>query len=125
MSGTATRLIFVIEDDEAVRASTRSLLEAQGYAVREFASAEGLLETGDCRQADCLVLDDNLPGLSGMELIEQLRAQGVRVPAIIVTANGRQIVARAARAGVAAVLRKPLAADGLLQWLEQIFAGKP
>jgi two-component system response regulator FixJ len=119
--GAEQRLVFIVEDDAAVRASTRVLLEASGYVVRDFSSAEQLLDVGDLSQAGCIVLDYNLPGMSGIELLESLRAQGDRTPAIIVSSNGKQIVQRAARAGVAAVLRKPITADALTQWLDQIF----
>jgi FixJ family two-component response regulator len=116
------RLIFIVEDDEAVRASMRVLLEASGYAVRDFANAEDLLAAGTVHQADCIILDYNLSGMSGMDMIEILRAQNVQIPAIMVSSNGKPLVARAAAAGVAAMLRKPMAADALTQWLEQIFA---
>ena len=115
------RLVFVVEDDAVVRASTRVLLEASGYTICEFISAEQLLAAGNAQEAGCIVLDYNLSGMSGMDMMEALRAQGVRTPAIIVSSNGKDLVARAAKAGVAAVLRKPMAADALLQWLEQIF----
>jgi two-component system response regulator FixJ len=115
------RLIFIVEDDDAVRASMRVLLEASGYTVRDFASSEQLLGVGNIGDADCIVMDHNLPGMSGIELIESLRAQGDRTPAIMVSAIGRQLIQRATKAGVAAVLRKPMAADALIQWLEQIF----
>ena len=114
-------LVFVVEDDEEVRVSTRTLLEASGYAVREFASGEELIAAGDADTAGCIVLDQNLSGMSGLDLIRQLRAQGVLVPAIMVSSNGRQLIAAANRAGIAAVLRKPISAEALEQWLEQIF----
>ena len=58
-------LVFVVEDDDEVRISTRTLLEALGYAVREFASGEELIACGDAATAGCIVLDYNLPGMSG------------------------------------------------------------
>ena len=122
MVNVEKRQIFVVEDDEAVRASTRTLLEAQGYRVREFADAETFLQLTDGRDADCLVLDHNLSGMSGLDLIVMLRASGVTTPAIIMSGDGRPILDRAAREGVHAVLRKPLAADALLGWLAQIFS---
>ncbi len=117
-------LVFVVEDDDEVRISTRTLLEALGYAVREFASGEELIACGDAATAGCIVLDYNLPGMSGLEMIRQLRAQKVQTPAILVSGNGRQLVQAAARAGIAAVLRKPLSAEALEQWLEEIFAAR-
>jgi CheY-like chemotaxis protein len=69
-------------------------------------------------------MDYQLPGLSGLDLLDRLRARGFRAPAIIVSANGFHLQSRAAQLGVVAVLRKPLAADALCQWLEQIFSEK-
>lgn len=116
------RRILVVEDDEAVRASTCTLLEAQGFGVRPFADAESFLAATDGRDADCIVLDLNLAGLSGLDLIENLRSRGVTTPVIVVSGNGRRLEARAAKSGIAAFLRKPLAADDLLHWLERIFS---
>lgn len=117
------RRILVVEDDEAVRASTRTLLEAQGFLVRDFADAESFLAATDGRDADCIVLDHNLAGMSGLDLIAVLRARGVTTPVVIVSGNGKPLLTRAAKEGIHAVLRKPLAADALLSWLEQIFSG--
>lgn len=119
-----TRQIFVVEDDEAVRASTKALLEAQGYLVRDFADAETFLLVTDGRDADCIVLDHNLSGMSGLDLISILRAWGITTPAVIISGDARPILDRAVKEGVDAVLRKPLAADALLGWLAQIFLEK-
>jgi two-component system response regulator FixJ len=116
------KLVFIIEDDEEVRASTRALLEAWGYAVREFASAEDVIGSGDAGRAGCIVLDYNLSGMTGLDLVKQLRTQGIETPAIMVSGNGKQLVTAASKAGIAAVLRKPLSAEALEQWLEQVFS---
>ena len=123
MSDAQKHLVFVVEDDEEVRISTRALLEAWGYAVREFASGEEVIAASDTGTAGCIVLDHNLSGMTGLELIRRLRADGVQTPAIMVSGNGKQLVAAATQAGIAAVLRKPLSAEALEQWLEQIFSG--
>ncbi len=120
MSDSGLRQIFVIEDDEGVRQSTQALLEASGFSVRTFANAEELLAAGTAGEAGWLVLDHNLPGMTGIELIETLRAQGLKMPAIMITSNGTKLGVRAAHAGVTAVLRKPLAADGLEEWLNRL-----
>ena len=120
MSDSGLRLIFVIEDDEGVRQSTQALLEASGYSVRTFANAEDLLAAGTAGEASCIVLDHHLSGMTGIELIETLRAQGLQMPAIMVTSDGTKLGVRAAHAGVTAVLRKPLAADGLEEWLNRL-----
>jgi two-component system response regulator FixJ len=115
------RFVFIVEDDEGVRGSMRLLLEASGYRVRDFASAEELLAAAAFHEAGCVITDYGLPGATGLDMIELLRARGVRVPAIIVTANARGIAARAERAGVAMVLRKPMTDETLTQWLNEIF----
>jgi FixJ family two-component response regulator len=116
------RQIFVVEDDDAVRASTKTLLEAQGFLVREFADAETFLDATHGCSADCIVLDLNLPGMSGWDAIAALRARGVATPVIIVSGKAGMLADRAAEPGVQAVLRKPLAAEALLNWLEKIFS---
>jgi len=119
VGGAKSKLIYVVEDDEGVRGSTHLLLEALGFAARAFASAEDFLAATDGSEADCLVLDHHLAGLSGLALLELLRAKGVRTPAIMVSANAKHLARDAARAGVAAVLHKPLATDALVQWLAE------
>ena len=68
--------IYVVEDDEAVRASTRTLLEARGFLVRDFADAESFLAVTDGSDADCIVLDHNLTGMSGLDLIRFVEVAG-------------------------------------------------
>jgi len=120
LSDSGLRLVFVVDDDDGVRQSTQALLEASGYSVRTFANAEDLLAAGTAGEAGCIVLDQHLSGMTGIELIETLRAQGLQMPAIMVTSNGTKLGVRAAHAGVTAVLRKPLAADGLEEWLNRL-----
>ena len=120
MSDSGLRPVFVVEDDEAVRASLRALLESCGFAVRTFPHAEALLEAGTAGDAGCIVLDYHLSGITGIDLIERLRAQGLQTPAIMVTSDGTQLGMRAAKAGITAVLRKPLAGDALTEWLTRI-----
>jgi FixJ family two-component response regulator len=125
VSDSGLRLVFVIDDDDGVRQSTRALLEASGFSVRTFANAEELLAAGTACEAGCIVLDYHLAGMTGIELIERLRAQGLQTPVIMVTANGTKLGLRAAHAGVTAVLRKPLAADGLEEWLHRLMPKAP
>ena len=122
VDGSGFRPVFVIDDDEGVRASARALLEACGFLVRTFANGEELLAAGIAKDAGCIVLDQELSGISGLELLEALRAQGLHMPAIMVTSNGTQFGGRAASAGVSVVLRKPLTGDALEDWVGRILA---
>jgi FixJ family two-component response regulator len=112
-----SRLVCVVEDDAEVRASARLLLESTGYRVAEFANAEAFLRTTDGRDAACLVFDFHMGGMTGLELLENLRSAGVQTPAIIVTASAEDLQARCARAGTLALLRKPPSASDMLGWI--------
>jgi len=113
------RLICLVEDDDAVRASAKLLLEAVGYVVRDHSSAESLLEDGSAAHAACFLLDFQLGGVTGLELLERLRARGIQAPAIIVTAKANLVDERYKRANVLAVLRKPVPAADLLDWIDK------
>lgn len=117
MSVEQSRLVCVVEDDPDVRASVRLLLEATGYRVVEFANAEAFLRATDGREAACLVFDLYMGGMTGLELLERLRSEGVQTPALIVTADGSDLDARCARAGALALLHKPAAASEMLAWV--------
>jgi FixJ family two-component response regulator len=110
--------ICVIDDDHAVRESTLALLESAGYTVKSFASADEFLRHPGLEEANCLLFDLNMPGLSGLELLELLRSRGIGIPAIVLTADGERFNARMTRAGVLKVLRKPVSEADLLQWIE-------
>jgi FixJ family two-component response regulator len=112
-------MIDIIDDDDAVRDSTHALLESHGYDVREHPSAEAFLgHFGE--KAACLLVDHHMPGMTGLDLLEHLRAKGDRTPALVMTGRSDPImVPRAARVG-AKLLEKPLEEDELLRWIEHL-----
>jgi len=110
--------ICVIDDDRAVRESTVALLDSAGYTVKAFSSADDLLRLSGSENAHCFLLDINMPGLNGLQLLELLRSRGIATPAIILTANGERLNTRMTRAGVLTVLRKPVSEADLLLWIE-------
>lgn len=108
--------VFVVDDDEPVRESTQALLESHGLPVNSFSSATAFLDAELLQHGDCLVLDNHMPGMTGVELVEALRARDIRIPVIMFT--GRSDAAlkqRAMRAGVLIVLDKPVNEDHLMQ----------
>jgi len=107
----AKPLIAIVEDDESLRPALIGLVRSLGYDGEGFVSAEAFL-AGDCAsRADCLVSDLQLPGISGLELIEKI---GRGLPAILVTARTeRSIDERAREGGVLCLLRKPFEAEDL------------
>jgi FixJ family two-component response regulator len=108
--------VFVIDDDEPVRDSTIALLEAHGLPVNAFASAAAFLNAEEIQPGDCLLLDNHMPGMTGVELVETLRARDINVPVIMFTGRGdAALKQRALRAGVLIVLDKPVNEQDLLQ----------
>ncbi len=117
--------VLVVDDDEGVRRAMRILLQAAGYAVETYGSAEAFLAAKRQDRAFCLLIDNGLPGISGIELLETLRGRSDTIPAIIVTALAEpQLAARAARAGVADFLEKPVAGDVLLASVRRTMAAR-
>jgi two-component system, LuxR family, response regulator FixJ len=122
LSAEKARLVFIIEDDEAVRSSTRLLLETMHYEVGAFPSAEAFLQDLSGREAGCLLLDYHLGGMNGVDLLELLRGRGITTPAVILTANRNLSRERLSRVGVLAVLPKPPVTGDLLALIEKACA---
>ena len=114
------RTVCIVEDDESVRRALRRLAYAAGLAVEAFASAEEFLQAGERVAPACLILDLHLPGLSGLELQERLKADGRSVPIVFITAYGnKEVRARALEAGAVAFLEKPFGERSLLDAVER------
>jgi FixJ family two-component response regulator len=108
--------VLVVEDDTAVRESLTLLLEAAGFRVESFSSAKDFLHRGEPAQSGCLILDVRLPGMSGIELHEELMRRGVTLPTIFLTGHGSPEVSGESRQpGVVAVLEKPCPPDELIE----------
>lgn len=80
--------IFIVDDDEAVRDSLRWLLEANGYRVKSFSGAEEFLNSYDPEQVGVLIADVRMPGMSGLELQEELIARNAPLPIVFITGHG-------------------------------------
>lgn len=106
--------VILVDDDPAVTHAVQFSFDLEGLDVRSFSDAESLLAMQDLPKEGCLVLDYRLPGADGLELLERLRAKGVRMPAVLITTNPRpHLRTRAAAAGVP-IIEKPLLTDALL-----------
>jgi two-component system, LuxR family, response regulator TtrR len=101
-------LIYVVDDDEAVRDSLAWLLEGAGYRVQAFDSAEKFLERCDLHAVAVLVLDIRMPGMTGLELQEVLAGKGSTLPIIFITGHGDVPMAvQAMKQGAADFIEKP------------------
>ena len=110
-------LIDVIDDDDAVRDSIRALLESYGYTVREHSSAEAFLSLSDTK-ADCLLVDQHMPGMTGLELLGHMRERGDQTPALMITGRSDTSIEPRAAAKGAKVLHKPVNEDQLVVLIE-------
>ena len=109
------RLVAVIEDDDIARTALGHLLDAAGFEHALFESAEAFLAAEHDREWICLIVDVQLPGMSGIDLQRTLRSGGTEAPVIIVTAKATDAIReRAEQAGCAAFLTKPFHADSIL-----------
>jgi FixJ family two-component response regulator len=107
--------IAVIEDDVLVRQALEDCMESAGYIVEGFGSAEEFLASGSPRNADCLILDVQLPGITGLELQDKLGGANNPVPIVFVSALGHGANReRAIRQGAAGFLAKPFRREELL-----------
>ena len=112
-------IVFVVDDEDSMRAALRSLIRSAGLEVETFASAREFLARPPAERASCLVLDVRMPGLSGLELQEQMAASGVEMPIIFVTGHGDVPTSvRAMKAGAVEFLTKPFSDLELLQAVE-------
>jgi two-component system, LuxR family, response regulator FixJ len=81
-------IAHVIDDDAAVRDSVQLLLECGGIEARPYASGEAFLREAAPDDDSCLIIDVDMPGIDGLELLDQLRANGINTPAIVITGAG-------------------------------------
>jgi FixJ family two-component response regulator len=108
-------VISVIDDDASVRAATDNLLSSHGYLVQAFASAEEFLQSTHLHSSSCVIADVQMPGMSGLDLLTHVRAQGHDAPFIFITAFPEDSIrARALKAGAIGFLAKPYAAPALI-----------
>jgi two-component system response regulator FixJ len=112
--------VFVVDDDAAVRQGLRFMLRAAGYSVEAFPSALSFLEDYNPRRGGCLLLDVQMPQMSGLDLQQQLNLRGWRIPVIFITGHGTVPLAIAAmKAGAFDFIEKPLREGAMLESIER------
>ena len=113
-------VVFIVDDDEAVRSSLRLLLKSVGLVPSALASAREFLEKYDPGQPGCLVLDVRMPEMSGLELQEQLNLKGAVLPVIFITGHGDVPMAvEAMQAGACDFLQKPFRDQDLIDRIQR------
>ena len=116
MNDNHSGVVGIVDDDPAVRDSLKFLLEVVGYQVSTYASADAFLGNGP--DPACLILDQHMPGMTGLELAQKLRDDGAAIPILLITGSpSPAIVAKAARLGIVNVLEKPPEEADLLNFV--------
>jgi two-component system response regulator FixJ len=113
-------LVYVVDDDEAVRDSLQLLLSSVGLATRAFAGADGFLKAYDPEQHACLVADIRMPGMSGLDLQEEIARRGLSIPIIFITGHGDVPMAvDAMKAGALDFIQKPFRDQDMLDRINE------
>jgi two-component system response regulator FixJ len=113
-------IVFVVDDDEAVRGSLRLLLKSVGLAASTLPTAQEFLDTYRPQQPGCLVLDVRMPGMSGMELQQQLNMRGAVIPVIFISGHGDiPMAVEAMQQGAFDFLQKPFRDQDLIDRIQR------
>ena len=117
-------VVHIVEDDSSFRTATQRLLRASGYVVETYESAEQLLQRlPDDAGPSCILLDINIPGLSGPELQDRLMALGSHLPIVFLTGHADvPTTVKVMKAGADDLLTKPVAKEELIAALERALA---
>jgi two-component system, LuxR family, response regulator FixJ len=116
-------IVFVVDDDEAVRNSLRLLLKSVGLAASTLPTAQEFLSTYRPNQPGCLVLDVRMPGMSGMELQQQLNIRGAVIPVIFISGHGDiPMAVEAMQQGAFDFLQKPFRDQDLIDRIQRALA---
>lgn len=120
--GVSRPTVILVDDDPAVAHAVQFSFDLEGLEVRSYRDAESLLAGWNLPKRGCLVVDQNLPGMSGLTLLERLRAEGVDLPAILITTNPRAALRERAAAARIPIIEKPLLTDALLTTVRKALA---
>ena len=120
---TSESIIFVVDDDEAVRDSLKALLESAGLTAEVYASGRQFLNEFAALPSGCLLLDMRMPDIGGLELLQELAARDATLPVIIITAYGDvPLAVKAMRAGAVDFIEKPFTKEVILDSIHRALA---
>ena len=108
-------VVIVLDDDLAVRNSLKFSLEIEGFTVRSYATGAEVLGEGDPAPCGCLVVDQHMPGMNGLDLIDLLRSRHFAAPAILITSDPSPSVRERAGKASIPIVEKPLLGNALLR----------
>jgi FixJ family two-component response regulator len=115
--------VFIVDDDEAVRSSMRFLIRSVGLQAQVYSSAQEFLSVYDQRHPGCLLLDVRMPGMSGLELQQELNRRGATIPVVFITGHGDVAMAvEAMQQGAFDFLQKPFREQDMLDRVQRALA---
>ncbi len=122
-----TPFIHIVDDDPSVLRALKRLLRSWGMRVRAFESGEAFLAAqGRSQEADCAVIDIQMPGMTGFEVQAQMNRTGVKVPVIFITAHGEHgMEEHALGSGAAGFLQKPFTEEALVELIRRALRKRP
>jgi FixJ family two-component response regulator len=112
--------VFVVDDDDSAREALKCLLEAEGFAVRTYSSAKGVLGETEVPNNSCLVTDYHMPGMDGLALVDELRLRGNSIPAILVTGDPNQRVRDRAAVAQVPVIEKLNSVNSVVECIQEV-----
>lgn len=107
--------VIVVDGDEAVRNSLKFALEIEGFEVRVYSGGTELMESAEVKDCACLVIDQNMSAMSGLETVRRLRARNIAVPAILMASHPSAMLRASAKSAGIRVVEKPLLGNTLVE----------
>jgi FixJ family two-component response regulator len=118
-------MVVVVDDDQAVRNSLQFSLEIEGYMVRTYPDGAALLNEADLNDCACLIIDQNLPGLAGTDVVTQLRERHISAPVILITNHPNRALGRSASLAGIHIVEKPLLDNALIDRIRRTLDPRP
>ena len=119
-------IIYIVDDDDSIRRAMKRLIRSVGMDVEVFASAQEFLDSKHRNHSACMIVDIKMPGMSGLELQDELRARGSHLPVIFITGfDSPETRDQAKKAGAAGYFRKPIDDQALLDSVQWALAKHP
>ncbi|MFI5304785.1 MAG: response regulator transcription factor [Nitrospiria bacterium] len=118
--------ISIVDDDQSFRDSLTSLIESFGFSVKSFSSAEEFLKSKSLGQTDCLILDQRMPDMNGLELHRRLITLNYSIPTVFITGHGNvDDRTRAIEEGAVDYLHKPFSEEALMKAIDAAIKSGP
>jgi FixJ family two-component response regulator len=121
-NGDGRSIIIVVDDDVAVRDSLKFSLEVEGFSVRVFPRGTDLLREPDLPRCACLIIDQNMPGITGLDVVARLRERQIGVPAILITGHPSPALTTRARSAGIPIVEKPFLGNALIDNIRAVMA---